>query len=75
MVYVFDIDGTVCSKVIDGDYSKAEPFHERIAVVNELYEAGNTIIFQTARGMGRSKNSVAWSHKAFYELTSKRIGS
>ena len=73
MVYVFDIDGTVCTKIKDGDYSKAEPLLERIAVVNELYEAGNTIIFQTARGMGRSKNSVAWSHKAFYDLTSKQL--
>lgn len=73
MVYVFDIDGTICTKVNDGDYSKAKPLIERIAIVNKLYDDGNTIIFQTARGMGRSLNSVAWAHKAFYELTKSQL--
>lgn len=73
MIYVFDIDGTICTKVNDGDYSKAKPLAERIDVVNKLHDAGNTIIFQTARGMGRSSNSVAWSHKAFYELTKNQL--
>ena len=35
MVYVFDIDGTICTKT-DGDYSKAKPMQERIDVVNKL---------------------------------------
>ena len=75
MTYVFDIDGTICTKVIDGDYSKASPLQDRIDIVNKLYDNGNKIIFQTARGMGRSSNSVAWSHKAFYELTREQLES
>ena len=59
MIYVFDIDGTICTKVNDGDYSNAKPLVDRIDVVNKLYDKGNTIIFQTARGMGRCSNSVA----------------
>ena len=73
MIYVFDIDGTICTKVNDGDYSKSKPLTERIEAVNTLYDEGHTIIFQTARGMGRSSNSVAWSHKAFYEFTKEQL--
>ena len=73
MIYVFDIDGTICTKITDGDYSNAKPLTERINVINRLYDDGNTIIFQTARGMGRSSNSVAWSHKAFYEFTREQL--
>ena len=45
MTYVFDIDGTICTKVIDGDYSKASPLQDRIDIVNKLYDNGNKIIF------------------------------
>ncbi len=50
MIFCFDIDGTICSTVYDGDYTKAKPFHDRILKINKLYEDGNTIIFNTARG-------------------------
>ncbi len=75
MIYVFDIDGTICTKVTDGDYSKAEPFLNRIKTVNRLYDEGNAIIFQTARGMGRSNNSSSFAHKEFYEITEKQLNS
>ena len=75
MIYVFDIDGTICSKVDDGDYSKAEPLLERIDVVNQLYDEGNTIIFQTARGMGRSGNSSAFAYARFEQVTKDQLRS
>ena len=49
MIYCFDIDGTLCTKT-DGRYEEAEPFHQRIAVVNRLYDTGHTIVLFTARG-------------------------
>jgi hypothetical protein len=73
MIYVFDIDGTVCTKVSDGDYSKANPIKDRIATVNRLYDEGNTIIFQTARGMGRSGNSQAYAWEFFGDRTSEQL--
>ena len=73
MNYVFDIDGTICTKVSDGNYLKAEPFRDRIEVINRLYDEGNTIIFQTARGMGRSGNSQAFAWAAFGELTKQQL--
>ena len=50
ITYVFDIDGTVCTNTMGvNDYRDAEPLQDRIDKVNELYDRGNTIIFQTAR--------------------------
>lgn len=56
MIYCFDIDGTLCTKT-DGAYERAEPFHDRIAVVNALYEAGHVIKLFTARG---STTGIDW---------------
>ena len=72
MTYVIDIDGTICS-LTDGNYKEATPLQSRIDKVNELYDEGNTIIFQTARGMGRSKNSSASAHAMFFELTQAQL--
>tara|TARA_A100001011_G_C13819842_1_gene638450 strand:+ start:85 stop:420 length:336 start_codon:yes stop_codon:yes gene_type:complete len=75
MTYVFDIDGTLCTKVKDGDYSTAEPIRDRIDTVNYLYEKGNTIIMQTARGMGRHDNNPQRAIEDFYALTAKQLKS
>ena len=72
MTYVFDIDGTICS-LTEGKYQDALPIQHRIDRINALYEEGHTIIFQTARGMGRSGNSYAYAHKAFYEMTRQQL--
>lgn len=56
MIYCFDIDGTLCSKT-DGDYAMAEPFPDRIAVVNALYSDGHTVKLFTARG---STTGIDW---------------
>jgi len=74
MTYVFDIDGTICL-VVDGNYEDASPIVDRINEVNRLYDEGHTIIFQTARGMGRSQNSVAFAHTTFYEMTKIQLES
>ena len=72
MIYVFDIDGTICNSS-NGEYENSTPLQSRIDKVNELYDAGNTIIFQTARGMGRSKNSSAFAYAKFFELTQTQL--
>ena len=54
-IYVFDLDNTLCQT--DGsNYLKASPFIERIKEVNKLYDDGNTIIIETARGCISGKN-------------------
>lgn len=56
MIYCFDIDGTLCDNTY-GDYEVAKPFPARIAKINALYEAGHTILLQTARG---STTGIDW---------------
>jgi len=75
MTYVFDIDGTICTKVEDGDYSKAIPISERIDRINELFDNGDKIIFLTARGMGRTRNQANLAYSYFYDLTKNQLMS
>ena len=72
MTYVFDIDGTICDTQ-GSDYDNSIPFTDRINYVNKLYDQGHTIIFQTARGMGRSNNSYNHAYSSFYELTLQQL--
>ena len=54
-------------------FSSATPIQSRIKIVNDLYDEGHSIIFQTARGMGRSGNSQAYARTAFYEFTRAQL--
>jgi len=71
--YVFDIDGTICKKQKDEDYSLSLPIVSRIKKINKLFDAGNKIIFFTARGMGRNYGDVGKCYKEFYDLTNKQL--
>ncbi len=73
--YVVDIDGTICYKENwnDGDYNLSVPITERIEEINELYDAGNTIIYFTARGMGRHKGNPFKATTDFYVLTERQL--
>ena len=63
MIYCFDLDGTLCSH--ESDYNYAKPIMERINKVNSLYDEGNTILIDTARG---STTGIDW-----YEITKKQL--
>jgi hypothetical protein len=69
MIYVFDLDNTICklNKKIDGgwDYENALPIKNRIQQINELYDKGHQVIIDTARG---SDNSQKW-----FTLTSQQL--
>jgi hypothetical protein len=58
MIIYVDIDETICGKSEDLDYTKAQPWVERIEYINELYDKGHTIIYWTARGSG---TGIDWS--------------
>jgi hypothetical protein len=64
MIYCFDLDGTLCTNT-NGDYSNANPFIDRINKVNDLYNMGNRIIINTARG---SSTGIDW-----YEITENQL--
>lgn len=56
MIYVFDIDNTICDTE-KNYYKEAVPRWNVIDVVNRLYDEGNEIIIYTSRG---SKSGVDW---------------
>ena len=58
MIYVFDIDGTICSIVENADYLKAVPMVSRINHINNLYDEGHQIKLFTARG---STTGIDWT--------------
>lgn len=65
MIYIFDIDGTICTLVKNAEYQKAKPFKERIEKVNELFKNGHTIKLFTARG---SSTGIDWTNKTKEQL-------
>jgi hydroxymethylpyrimidine pyrophosphatase-like HAD family hydrolase len=64
MTYCFDLDGTLCTNK-NGDYLNSNPFNDRINKVNELYNTGNKIIINTARGYS---TGIDW-----YEITKNQL--
>lgn len=91
MIYVFDLDDTLCKTIYgvgpDGKYGPqyydSTPIHHRIEVVNKLYEDGNTIIIDTARGTASGKNWFnftvdqlkSWDVKFHHVRTGKKFVS
>ena len=72
MIYIFDIDGTICSDSY-GNYELAVPMVDRIRKNNKLHDNGNIIIYFTARGMGRTNNNVLKAYKLFYNFTKEQL--
>jgi glycerol-3-phosphate cytidylyltransferase len=62
MRYCFDIDGTLCytpnNDLGKPDYVNAKPVPFMVEQVNRLYDEGNYIIMQTARGKG---SGIDWT--------------
>jgi hypothetical protein len=71
MIYVFDLDNTLCITVKkdngDWDYLSAIPIQDRIKKVNNIFEEGNKIIIETARGCNSKKN---WYIETFEQIRS-----
>jgi hypothetical protein len=64
MVFVFDLDGTLC--VTEGmAYLDAVPDPEAIARVNALYEAGHRICVDSSRGYGAGTD---WTERTAEQL-------
>lgn len=76
MRYVVDIDGTICVPGKgEGRYTEAVPIPDRIDKINKLYDEGNYVVYLTARGMGRFKNSRNLAHKEFHDFTFDQLKS
>jgi hypothetical protein len=69
LIYCFDIDQTICESN-PLNYSLATPIKDRIDAINALHDAGNTIIFNTARG---AKSGLDLSDLTFQQLNSWNV--
>ena len=67
MKYIIDIDGTICSPQRSGEYHLAQPYQERIAQINQLYQDGHHVIYWTARGMSSGLDHTVLTHKQLEE--------
>ena len=65
MVVYIDIDETICHSPNKPDYTTSTPIKENIEKANKLYDAGNLIVYWTARG---SATGVDWT-----ELTKAQL--
>ena len=45
MIIYVDIDETICRSPITREYQYADPIRCNIEKINELYDAGNTIVY------------------------------
>ena len=64
MIYVFDLDNTLC-QTTGKDYANAIPITERIGRLNDLSKAGHTILIDTARGSGSGED---WTQRTAEQL-------
>ena len=68
-IYVIDLDHTLCdtkrNENGNWDYLNATPFHERINKINHLFDSGNRIIIETARGCNSKRN---WYVETYNQL-------
>lgn len=77
MKYIVDIDGTICDKpnhnVEDKDYHTTIPKKDRIEYLNKLYDRGHTIVYFTARGMGRHSDNAQIAEAEFRYITELQL--
>lgn len=64
-IYCFDLDETLCTKAVNGDYATAQPMPLAINEVNKLYDIGHKVLIFTGRGSSSGKD---WT-----ELTGKQL--
>jgi hypothetical protein len=62
MIYIVDIDQTICFTPKDDNgthlYKESMPYRSRIKHLNSLYAEGHTIIYWTARG---ATSGIDWT--------------
>ena len=67
MIYCFDLDETLCTKAINGDYATAKPIPEAISKVNTIWMMGNKILIFTGRGSSSGKDWTSLTEKQLKE--------
>jgi hydroxymethylpyrimidine pyrophosphatase-like HAD family hydrolase len=64
MIYIFDLDNTLCYTK-SNEYTSAQPISKNIKKVNQLYNRGNKIKIYTGRGY---LSGLDWREVTFNQL-------
>jgi hypothetical protein len=70
----FDIDGVLCGQV-EGNYQDAQPSRAMIALLNRLYDRGDTIVLHTSRFMGRAKSNPQEAERIGRGFTERQLAA
>ena len=74
---IFDLDGTLCvtNKHMDGywEYKAAQPFPDRISRVNQLFDSGNRIIIETARGSNSREDWTNFTKEQICDMAESQV--
>ena len=65
MIYMVDIDETICISPPSRNYSFAKPIVDNINAINKLYDDGHIVIYWTARGTGTGRDWADVTKKQF----------
>ena len=60
MQIIIDLDGTICKEMRQFSRCLAEPLPDAVEAVNNLYDAGNTIIIYSSRTWVEYEMTVDW---------------
>lgn len=71
MKIVIDIDGTLCDE-ISPNIEFREPYLDRIAILNAMYDNGNEICIYTSRGMRSTGNAID-SDSKYRKITESQL--
>ena len=71
-VVLVDVDETICFYPGKRQYNFAEPNHENIAKINELYDKGWYVVYWTARGGSEKSKALGL---CYYEFTWTQLES
>lgn len=55
MIYIVDVDGTICETNLT-NFGSASPIFEKIQEINNLYDAGHTVIYWATRAKQQWKD-------------------
>jgi len=66
MIYMVDIDDTICSTT-DKDYKNSMPDYDRIHKINDLFNMGHEVHYWTARG---TSSGIDWLQFTIDQLDS-----
>ena len=72
-ILCFDLDNVICKTNKQNNYFKSKPIKRNIDYINHLYNEGYTIKVFTARGMGRSNQSITLARKKFKIFTQNQL--